>query len=314
MDAKNKIRQLKQVIENTLLALIDQDYYLLEVPYYTNIGDSLIWQGELDFLSNIPYRCKGMYALETFPFWKKIPAGSLILFQGGGNFGDLWTKHHSFKMNIIRKFPNCKFIFFPQTVFFQKKENLLQCAEFLSAQKNITICARDCTSYEILKRYFSCNVLLVPDMAFFMDMDKWQTHSISVVKNLLLKRTDSEFKESAYIEKLSSQSDMDVTDWPTMLKIPDRETKIMLRLKEYLCCRYLLADFYAQNYYRKHLIQTGIKLIANHNKIFTTRLHTAILGVLMDKEIELIDNSYGKNRTFYDTWLSDYDKIKFIKI
>lgn len=311
MDFATKCRNLASIIDSLLLSLIDRDYYLLEIPYYTNIGDTLIWQGELDMLSKSPHKCKGMYALESFPFWKTIPEGSLILFQGGGNFGDLWTKHHDFKMNIIRKFPKCKFIFFPQTFFFQKRENLLKCASFLSSQSDITICARDEKSFETLKTYFQCNVLLVPDMAFCIDMTKWPASKNAGSKDLFLKRTDGEFKNSQYVEKLTSCTNMDVTDWPTMLGSFDKETKKMHRYKDHFYFRYLFADRYAFEIYRPHLIQTGVDLLASYNKIYTTRLHAAILGVLMNKEIEFLDNSYGKNMSFFETWLYDYDKIKF---
>ncbi len=311
MNAAAKIIQLRDVIVSTLSSLIDRDYYLLEVPYYTNIGDTLIWQGELDFLKSLPYTCKGMYSLETFPFWKRIPEGSLVLFQGGGNFGDLWTKHHDFKMNIVRKFPNCKFVFFPQTVWFNDEVNLKACAEFLSCQKDVTICARDTTSYEILKDNFSCNILLVPDMAFCIDMSKWNK-SLPAEKDLLLKRTDAEFKSTPYIEELSSRNNLTVTDWPTMLSKHDWQTKIMLKLIYSRLTKYAIADWYAYNYYRKHLISSGVYLLASHKKIYTTRLHTAILGVLMNKDIEFLDNSYGKNKTFFDSWLNNCENVKFV--
>ena len=49
MRGEQAVSLLRQKIESSLLALIDSDYHLLEVPYYANVGDMLIWQGELDF-------------------------------------------------------------------------------------------------------------------------------------------------------------------------------------------------------------------------------------------------------------------------
>lgn len=309
MTQKDKILQLKGIIRDSLSHLIDRDYYLLEVPYYTNIGDTLIWQGEMEFLKQFPYKCRGMYSLETFP-WKSIPEESLILFQGGGNFGDLWSKHHDFKMNIIKHYSNNHFVFFPQTVFFQDKENLTKCAQFLSLCKNVTICARDSYSYKVLKDNFSNTILLVPDMAFYMDTDKWNIVE-SGDRDLFLRRTDAEFKDSKYIRSIMNKNGVDICDWPTMWPL-GKTTKILHLLRDAVYFPKKLADLYAYYIYRPYLMKSGLRLLASHKTIYTTRLHTAILGILMSKDVVILDNSYGKNKNFFDTWLYDCAGVNFI--
>ena len=98
MDAKLKVEQLRALLHETLGPLVDNDYYLLEAPYYNNIGDTLIWQGEMDFLKSVPHKCKGMFAADTFRY-PEIDENAILLFQGGGNFGDLYPWNHNFKMN-----------------------------------------------------------------------------------------------------------------------------------------------------------------------------------------------------------------------
>ena len=44
MRAKEKIERLRAEIEKQLIPLIDSDYVLWDLPYHTNIGDTLIWQ------------------------------------------------------------------------------------------------------------------------------------------------------------------------------------------------------------------------------------------------------------------------------
>lgn len=39
------IVKLQQIIYNTLDPIIDDDYSLLDIPDYNNIGDNLIWEG-----------------------------------------------------------------------------------------------------------------------------------------------------------------------------------------------------------------------------------------------------------------------------
>lgn len=308
---RNKIIiELKNKIAESLSPLINKDYYLLEVPYYTNIGDTLIWQGELDFLKLLPYNCKGMYALESFKF-PKLKEDNLILFQGGGNFGDLWPKHHDFKMEVIAHYPKNKFLFFPQTVYFEKDENLKSCAEFLS-HYDVTICARDKESYKILTQNFSNKIVLVPDMAFCIDMDCWKREFVAK-RPLLLKRTDKELYKTKQLQSIELLPEIDITDWPTMQTNRDVLTKIMNRIKRYSLTSGRLTDLFAYYIYRPHLIHVGVKLLNTHTHIYTTRLHAAILGVLLDKPITFIDNSYGKNSSFYSSWLVDYDKIKLLE-
>jgi pyruvyl transferase EpsO len=49
----------------------------------------------------------------------------------------------------------------------------------------------------------------------------------------------------------------------------------------------------------------GLTLLSRGRGVITDRLHAHILSLLLDKPHVLVDNSYGKNRTFYETWTSE---------
>lgn len=53
MNFLEKKKQLRTIIEEKLTPLIDNDYVLYGLPYYNNIGDTLIWEGELEFLKKL---------------------------------------------------------------------------------------------------------------------------------------------------------------------------------------------------------------------------------------------------------------------
>lgn len=305
MTSTDKIVQLRQAIVNQLNPLIDRDYFLLELPYYNNIGDVLIWQGEEDFLRALPSTCKGRYALETFTF-PTIPDGTLILFQGGGNFGDLWTKHHEFKMKIVEHYTNCKFLFLPQTVFFQNEANLQACAKRLSENKNITICARDKASYDILKQNFSNTVLLVPDMAFCINRNRLQKCTTPNEQDMLMIRNDAELQLSDELASLIDQKSIAVRDWPPMER-RDLFTWLLVKFSPIVSPR--LLDWYCQQIYMPYLVRCGVRFINRYRTIHSTRLHGAILALLLGKDVVLYDNSYGKNSGFYNTWLADCESI-----
>ena len=309
MNADNKILQLQRFIKEAFTPLVTSDYWLLEVPYYTNVGDTLIWQGELDFLRELPYKRKGMSSYFT-DIPTNIDENDIILMQGGGNFGDLYSSPQNYRMQIVQKYPNNKIIFFPQTVWFEHEENMKECADALAKHKKLTICARDKVSYEILKKNFVNDILLVPDMAFCIDMKRWQKPSANK-EALLLKRDDKELKEYSELNQLVEQGNVTICDWLSFTEECWQKTWFR-RTKKYVPFMY---DWYARNIFRPYLINSGVQLIGSHKKIYSTRLHAAILSILLDKAEDLtwFDNSYGKNSSFYETWLSDVDGIRFIK-
>ena len=51
---ESKINKLRALIFEKLVPLIDNDYILVDLPYHSNIGDILIWEGECCFLNSLP--------------------------------------------------------------------------------------------------------------------------------------------------------------------------------------------------------------------------------------------------------------------
>ena len=68
-------------------------------------------------------------------------------------------------------------------------------------------------------------------------------------------------------------------------------------------------DLYAFYILRPQLIRKGIEFVSQYREIYTTRLHVFILSILLGKSCTIIDNSYGKNSSFYETWLKNVDGI-----
>ena len=83
------VKYLKGLISKTLLPLIGKKCVLYDVPFYKNIGDVLIWQGELSFLAENNIEILDYANYHTY-VKKDISNDVTILFQGGGNIGDLY--------------------------------------------------------------------------------------------------------------------------------------------------------------------------------------------------------------------------------
>ena len=82
------IEPCQNLLRKNLRELVQNDYILLDLPYFANVGDVLIWQSALDLLAELPFKCLYSSSIESYRK-PKIGENVVILFMGGGNFGDL---------------------------------------------------------------------------------------------------------------------------------------------------------------------------------------------------------------------------------
>lgn len=311
MTSEDIIIQQKQLVELQLTPLIDNDYYLLDVPYYSNIGDTLIWKGTLDFLGRLPYKCLGMHSFQTFEFGE-IDEHVVLILLGGGNFGDLYIQHQQFRKQVIKAYPNNKIIMLPQTVYYYGAGAIREDSRVFRKHKNLYLCARDNYSYKFLRRYhFSDRILLLPDMAFCIDINALVSLSLpQTKKTLIFQRIDKEKTELGDIAETLNGS-YEISDWPGY-KAKD---PILEKVKELInSSNHRTADQIAIEDYLPERLKVGVELISSYQKVYSNRLHGAILSILLGKDVSIIDNKYGKNIQYYDTWLKGTSNVSVVKI
>ena len=305
--------QLRDIIQKQLVPLIDSDYVFLEIPFYPNPGDIAIWEGTRDFLAELPHKCLYTASLRSCEL-PEISSNTIILLQGGGNFGDLYSQNQLFRNGIIQQFPDNRIIILPQTVHYNSARDLRRDVQIMRAHKHLIICARDKRSYHFLRRYgFSNHVLLVPDMAFYWSLAEWKEYIVSPTKeSLFVQRGDAELKNSSALSRNASQT-MNCCDWD-FIRLDDAITQTYVHLSSRLCPATFEAfnDFLINVYY-PHALQSALTQLCSYERIYSTRLHAAIIAFILGKEVVLLDNSYGKNSTFYKTWWIDEPTIRFEK-
>lgn len=310
---------LREKIKMTLTPLINNDYILLDLPYYSNIGDTLIWEGTKEYLETLPYKCLYYASKDSF-IYRKLPKNIVILLQGGGNFGDLYRLHSEFRKKIIELYSDNKVIILPQTVFYEDERMMKVDVEFYSQHKNVTICAREQHSYNILKMHFKNEILLLPDMAFFINLSKYKMRK-EEERVLYLKRIDKEYVDNNINGYMPVN--VETHDWPTYghryRKViwVERFFSVLKRFAKgiYVNNKYIirLDDFKRNHFYRSFYVQLGISFLCPYSKIYTTRLHVMILGLLLGKKLVLINNSSGKIWNYYETWLKGIDSIELFR-
>ena len=303
--------QLRDLLERTLIPLIHGDYVLVDLPFHSNIGDTLIWQGELELLRKTKYRCLSYSSLLTF---RSIPLGKdiTILVHGGGNIGELYREHISFLFQLVKEYPDNRIIIFPQTICYRNMDLLRRDMELLRKNRDLHFCVRDKNGYALIKNELA-HVYLLPDMSACIDLDFFQQWKPKIKGALLLKRKDAELSS---IPLGSVKTDF-VEDWPTFNHNLFDGTFIAKVISNLCKMRPHIFrnvwNWYAMNVYRKDLLRIGTKFIKSYEPIYTTRLHGLLLSLLCGKhQVTVIDNSYGKNLNYVHTWLQDVDEVRLL--
>ena len=315
MNSTEKAQQLKRQLEQQLLSLIDQDYVLYGLPYYSNIGDTLIWEGVLDILRKSPHKCKGVCGWNDYPK-QKVEPGRTILIEGGGYFGDVWRFGWNNVLQELSLNKDSRVIILPNTIYYNDPQLLSHDIQLLSQLKHLTICVRDQRSYDFARQHFHNEVLLMPDLAFGINPDYLAQWAKPATKDCLyLKREDKELAQT----NITLPPGAEISDWPTMVSKTRKEAAIE-KMEHFYHHRLggrlmrigmtkLLYDKIYYHIYRKQMTKRGVQFISGYKTIYTTRLHGLILAALLGKETYFIDNSYGKVSALYDTWLKDVDNV-----
>ena len=315
------IDRLRLEIDKHLSFLSGMKAALFGLPLHGNIGDSLISIGEYAFCDSHGISIISERLLLDVSPLPDLPDDCVVLLQGGGDFGDVWRGIQEARIKIIKKYSNHKIVIFPQTVFYSDQKYFEADISLLSACENLTICTRDNRSFSILNSLLKGKVILVPDMAFYIPAKKSKKYVLSPSdKTLFLRRKDQEFRDIPMNFPLDNTV---VSDWPSL------ENKSMLvnmsmrlvgyseafRLRGYSFLSQVLMSLCIR--LTKHLVyplllRRGIMFISSFNHLYLSRMHAGILSILIGRNFTMIENSYGKNSSFYGTWLSDIDGVNLL--
>ena len=269
---------------------IEPPYAIVDVPNHANVGDSAIFLGQLAWLEAIgapppSYLCD-TYSYSESDLRHYVPHGTILL-QGGGNFGDLWKASQALRERIVSAFPSHRIVQLPQTVHFQSPSALETAAALFSRHEHLTmIVARDRVSFDLASAGLRCRALLAPDSALALGaMTRPATASQDVV---WLARTD---KESS---SLPVPGGAHPVDW-----MRDDDT-ILIRLERWLRKRGIGLRF--RNRLRRRLaserVTRGCVTLSQGRIVVADRLHAHILCLMMGIPHVVVDNNYGKVRSF----------------
>jgi pyruvyl transferase EpsO len=301
---------IRQALVDALDPLIPQRARcaLIDFPAHPNVGDSAIWLGERAYL-----RSRGVvvaYTCDVKNYSKRHLDRSLgegtILIHGGGNFGDLYPHHHALRLKVLRDFPNRRVIQLPQTVHFQSNSALEESKRVIGAHTNFLMIARDHNSFDTFAKHFSHPCNLAPDTAFYLGpQDAGRAPSSDF---FWLKRLDKESLGSTAPELLSG---IPTQDWMLDSRgVRQIEGMLLAAKKRSIPVARIEKRLY--DVLARARLRRGYRILRQGRVVITERLHGHILCLLAGIPNVLIDNSYGKNAAFYNTWTSDWPGARFV--
>lgn len=316
-------RQLIETLQAKARAVLDplipegSSVGVLDYPNYSNVGDGLIWLGEMAYLKSRRMLPKYVCDIENYnrsSLAKTLGEKGFILLQGGGNFGSLWKSVHDFRLRVIRDFRDVPIIQFPQSIHFSDDKTLEQTKQAISQHGNFTLVVRDNPSYDFAVAQFECKVFLCPDMAFFIGpIEPGRNFAFD---RFILSRTDHE-KSGNWINDLAGLNpdvSIDVDDWLEQ-GVPE---KILNRIQRHTAGFRAVADPSNQTLLKlwhalaKARMARGRELLERGRVVISDRLHVHILSILLNKPHILIDNSYGKLSSLHQAWTRPYEGVKFV--
>jgi exopolysaccharide biosynthesis predicted pyruvyltransferase EpsI len=304
--------QLSQRIDETLAPLIagrSERICIIDPPGYANVGDSAIFLGELAFLRrNFPEA-----RIDFFDTANYTPAcdrfirdSSVILLQGGGNFGEIWPRHHAIRMEILNRFPGKPIVQFPQSISFTTQAAIDATARAIEAQGNFTLLVRDRKSQAFAEKHFPCTTILCPDMAFALGEIEREPASLDF---LCLLRQDKEMvaDHSKLLNVLKTLGgSLDVADWieapGSRLGKSDKSLGRTWRRYPWTIGFTRSFAFRLRERYARERLAFGLGLLSRGSMVITDRLHAHVLCCLLGVRHLLFDSLDGKVSALYEAW------------
>jgi exopolysaccharide biosynthesis protein PssK len=300
------VASLAHTTAATLDPLLDgfDSFALIGFPNHSNVGDSAIWLGQLEYLERrggrVVYMCDE-WSYDRTELARRLDGGAILL-TGGGSLGDVWPDYQRLREDVVASFPEHAIVQLPQTITFRARANLERAARLFDGHDRFTLLVRDEDSLALGRQSFGCPVVLCPDMAFSLGSLRLPRGEREL---LALVRSDV---ESGGARAALRADGSDCVDWPALPRraLALRQTsrrlgRLVSRRRRWF--RRFTPQLYAMyESLARERLDSGTRLLASSRAVVTDRLHAHILCVLLGIPHVCIDTSFGKIRSFVETW------------
>lgn len=291
------MERLKAAHAPLLPLLSGRPLHYLDLPMHANVGDLLIMAGTLKFFethSLTPTRSAMYFNYDAN--WAR--SGDVLVFHGGGNFGDIYGPFQAFREHLIASRPDCRIVVMPQSLHFEDPAAFERCRAACSRHPDLHICVRDEHS-RLVALQLTPHVYLMPDMAHQL----WPMRRTQQGQGVLrLRRRDGEEMPGTSPEAGSFDwDDLVGPGWKFALRQIQRG---VTQAGRRLGARRAFGNWFAHWWQGRadHFVQRAVALFSRYERVESDRLHAHILASLLGMPSRVDDNSYGKNSRYIAAW------------
>lgn len=291
------------------LGTVDR-YALVDFPNHTNVGDSAIWLGELQALSDLGYGPPAYVCdLDTYSperLRERVGQGP-VLIHGGGNFGDLWPRHQRFRETVIADHPDRRVIQLPQSVQFETAAALDRARAVCDDHPDLTLLLRDRRSLERARGSFAAKTDLCPDLAVCLPA---HTRAIApTTPELWLLREDHEAVPDRTPTNTGSRTVVDWLDEPPAAPPSGVAARGLAEVRRVVGTRG--GPLSSWNPAARARLARGFALLSRGEIVVTDRLHAHILCLLSGIPHVVLPDRFGKIEHFLETWTGGSELVVF---
>lgn len=263
-----------------------------DFPDHANIGDGAIAAGQFQYWEDRGIRVRGVSSFHTLSD-KVLRAEGPVFINGGGNLGGLYEHHSAHRYRLAERLPTSTLLLQgAQSVHFTSPADHEEFRRRMATRKNLRVAVRDVHSFELLRPDVE-HLTLSPDAVHHLGLLE---SPAPTQKEVRLVRRDPEATGS-----LGSG-----VDWPKDAFFDRTTAWLSHRTKEIPALRSIVPTAPALWSARSsRRLQRGVAILAQGERVVTDRLHAMLIALQMGRPVVVKDNSTGKLRKYYDTWLHD---------
>lgn len=299
---------------------------LLPTPENENPGDAAIWWGTVSLLRELGVKVGYVASIANYQashLAHHVPQGP-VLIRGGGNFGDLYPRISRLRTRVFSEFTRRPIIQLPQSLLYLAGLDgaaTQRGGANVQANPKVQIFVREAASEALAREILGAQARLSPDHAFALaeEFAKWGEQWNPRQPLVTILRHDAESAVSTLDSPAATTTGS--TDWPKEDDIQKAEWDQVTRRDWALLQLWEVAEPGSMDgvlpmpaavelleRVNASRVRRAAKVLSRGSVIITDRLHAALMGWMLGREVVMLPNSYHKNRSFFDTWFADIGK------
>lgn len=273
--------------------------YIVGTPTHVNIGDSAITLAEIKFIRSNGFKNVIEITLQEYISNRKcirymMPRNAVVFLLGGGFMGDLWPAEERWRQKMIEDFSHHHIVVFPQTFYYasdnKSREDMLASVNVYNTKPNLTLVARERSSYEMMKHlYPNCNILLTPDIVLSIGEQKFEIKRKGIL--VCFRKDKEQLLPDTYEECLICH----LKKQGYKVSLTDTLSKVQINVNN-----------------RENIVRDKLAEIAGSKLVITDRLHGMVFAAITGTPCIVLSCNHHKVQGTYE-WLRDLDYIKFVE-